>query len=272
MARRHGAPVDPRGTLDDERGQGDVAALLGAPGVRRIVASGNGAAYYVAVALWLASLEDGRGPRGRRRAERTARARGVRLAARRRPARHLLVGRVPRPRRGGRRRRARAVRRRDCERGVDARRTGRSPRARLGPEPACRHAHAGVLRRGRCGARRVGEDDGRRGTRGGAPSPAGASSRLRSPARGRGSTTWQLGARDGGRVRQRPGVGGRARGRAAPQGGRRAPGRGRRDPGGGDFGDDGARPRRSGAEPDRQRPTIRCSPRPRTSAPGRGRP
>ena len=49
-------------TLDDERGQGDVATLLGAPGVRRVVASGNGAAYYVAVALWLASLESGRGP------------------------------------------------------------------------------------------------------------------------------------------------------------------------------------------------------------------
>jgi glucosamine--fructose-6-phosphate aminotransferase (isomerizing) len=39
-----------------------VAALLGADGVRRIVASGNGAAYYVAVALWLASLESRGGP------------------------------------------------------------------------------------------------------------------------------------------------------------------------------------------------------------------
>ena len=44
-------------TLDGEHGRVDVAALLGASGVRRIVASGNGAAYYVAVALWLASLE-----------------------------------------------------------------------------------------------------------------------------------------------------------------------------------------------------------------------
>jgi fructoselysine-6-P-deglycase FrlB-like protein len=35
----------------------DLTALLGADGVRRVVASGNGAAYYVAVALWLASLE-----------------------------------------------------------------------------------------------------------------------------------------------------------------------------------------------------------------------
>jgi fructoselysine-6-P-deglycase FrlB-like protein len=40
----------------------DVAALLGSDRVRRIVATGNGAAYYVAVALWLASLEGRRGP------------------------------------------------------------------------------------------------------------------------------------------------------------------------------------------------------------------
>jgi fructoselysine-6-P-deglycase FrlB-like protein len=40
----------------------DVAALVGADGVRRVVASGNGAAYYVAVALWLASLEGRAGP------------------------------------------------------------------------------------------------------------------------------------------------------------------------------------------------------------------
>jgi glucosamine 6-phosphate synthetase-like amidotransferase/phosphosugar isomerase protein len=46
-------------TLDAREGFDDVAALLGADGVRRIVATGNGAAYYVAVALWLASLEEG---------------------------------------------------------------------------------------------------------------------------------------------------------------------------------------------------------------------
>ena len=40
----------------------EVAALVAADGVRRIVASGNGAAYYVAVALWLASLESQGGP------------------------------------------------------------------------------------------------------------------------------------------------------------------------------------------------------------------
>jgi fructoselysine-6-P-deglycase FrlB-like protein len=49
-------------TLDARVGFSDVAALLGAPGVRRIVASGNGAAYYVCMALWLASLEGRDGP------------------------------------------------------------------------------------------------------------------------------------------------------------------------------------------------------------------
>ena len=49
-------------TLDRRSGRSEVAKLLGGPGVRRVVASGNGAAYYVAVALWLASLEGGRGP------------------------------------------------------------------------------------------------------------------------------------------------------------------------------------------------------------------
>ncbi len=49
-------------TLDRRSGRSEVAMLLGGPGVRRVVASGNGAAYYVAVALWLASLESGRGP------------------------------------------------------------------------------------------------------------------------------------------------------------------------------------------------------------------
>jgi fructoselysine-6-P-deglycase FrlB-like protein len=49
-------------TLEDRTGVGEVAALLGADGVRRVVASGNGAAYYVAVALWLASLDEPAGP------------------------------------------------------------------------------------------------------------------------------------------------------------------------------------------------------------------
>jgi fructoselysine-6-P-deglycase FrlB-like protein len=49
-------------TIAARDGVEDVAALLGAESVRRIVATGNGAAYYVAVALWLASLEGGAGP------------------------------------------------------------------------------------------------------------------------------------------------------------------------------------------------------------------
>ena len=49
-------------TLESRPGRSEVAALLGADGVQRVVASGNGAAYYVAVALWLASLESEQGP------------------------------------------------------------------------------------------------------------------------------------------------------------------------------------------------------------------
>ena len=49
-------------TLADDGGAREVAALLGADGVRRVVASGNGAAYYVCMALWLASLEALAGP------------------------------------------------------------------------------------------------------------------------------------------------------------------------------------------------------------------
>jgi fructoselysine-6-P-deglycase FrlB-like protein len=55
-------PATLHATLEDTGGAHDVAALLAADGVRRVVASGNGAAYYVAVALWLASLESQTGP------------------------------------------------------------------------------------------------------------------------------------------------------------------------------------------------------------------
>lgn len=47
-------------TLDAREGVAGAARLLGQ--ARRVVASGNGAAYYVAVALWLASLEGAGGP------------------------------------------------------------------------------------------------------------------------------------------------------------------------------------------------------------------
>jgi fructoselysine-6-P-deglycase FrlB-like protein len=49
-------------TLDARDGVSETASLLGGKGVRRIIASGNGAAYYVAMALWLASLESSSGP------------------------------------------------------------------------------------------------------------------------------------------------------------------------------------------------------------------
>lgn len=44
-------------TLATADGVADAAALLRDDGVQRVVAVGNGAAYYVAHALWLASLE-----------------------------------------------------------------------------------------------------------------------------------------------------------------------------------------------------------------------
>ena len=44
-------------TLGDSEGFADVASFLRRNATRRIVASGNGASYYVAQALWLAALE-----------------------------------------------------------------------------------------------------------------------------------------------------------------------------------------------------------------------
>jgi fructoselysine-6-P-deglycase FrlB-like protein len=50
-------------TLDAADGFAETAAMLGRPEVKRIVASGNGAAYYVAMALWLAAQHTpGSGP------------------------------------------------------------------------------------------------------------------------------------------------------------------------------------------------------------------
>jgi fructoselysine-6-P-deglycase FrlB-like protein len=45
-------------TLAEARGFDDVAALIAAEDVRRVIVAGNGAALYVAHALWLASLEE----------------------------------------------------------------------------------------------------------------------------------------------------------------------------------------------------------------------
>lgn len=49
-------PMALSATLDRREGFDAVVRQLVDPGVRRIVATGNGAAYYVAMALWLASL------------------------------------------------------------------------------------------------------------------------------------------------------------------------------------------------------------------------
>jgi glucosamine 6-phosphate synthetase-like amidotransferase/phosphosugar isomerase protein len=50
-------------TLDASDGFSETVELLRSGGVRRVVASGNGAAYYVALALWLAAMHSpGRGP------------------------------------------------------------------------------------------------------------------------------------------------------------------------------------------------------------------
>ena len=95
-------------TVDAAAGIPQAAGLLRADGVRRIVAVGNGAAYYVAHALWLAALESRRRRAAARRGPLRRRGRGrVPLADGRRRPRGLLVGRVPRRRRGRRTRRGR---------------------------------------------------------------------------------------------------------------------------------------------------------------------
>jgi glucosamine--fructose-6-phosphate aminotransferase (isomerizing) len=55
-------PESVSATLAARDGLPETAALLGSSRVHRIVATGNGAAYYVAVALWLASLDGRPGP------------------------------------------------------------------------------------------------------------------------------------------------------------------------------------------------------------------
>jgi glucosamine 6-phosphate synthetase-like amidotransferase/phosphosugar isomerase protein len=48
-------------TMEKRTGFSDVVRLMREPPVRRVVATGNGASYYVALALWLASLEGRQG-------------------------------------------------------------------------------------------------------------------------------------------------------------------------------------------------------------------
>jgi fructoselysine-6-P-deglycase FrlB-like protein len=55
-----GLPLTLQQTLDDADGIAELAAALGGSGVRRIVATGNGASWYVAVALWLCALRSPR--------------------------------------------------------------------------------------------------------------------------------------------------------------------------------------------------------------------
>jgi fructoselysine-6-P-deglycase FrlB-like protein len=56
-ADARGIPDAVRATVTTAEGFDDVVARLREAGTRRIVATGNGASYYVALALWLASLE-----------------------------------------------------------------------------------------------------------------------------------------------------------------------------------------------------------------------
>ena len=55
-------PASLQATLEARDGFTDLADVLASRGVERVVASGNGAAYYACLALWLASLEGREGP------------------------------------------------------------------------------------------------------------------------------------------------------------------------------------------------------------------
>lgn len=57
-----GLPQAVQLTLDNADGFDEVAAFVGDSRVQRVIATGNGAAYYVALGLWLASLESPGGP------------------------------------------------------------------------------------------------------------------------------------------------------------------------------------------------------------------
>lgn len=57
-----GIPSAVSDTVSAADGFEDVVSTLRGDGVRRIIASGNGASYYVALALWLAALEGERAP------------------------------------------------------------------------------------------------------------------------------------------------------------------------------------------------------------------
>ena len=79
-------------TLEAADGLADAVGLLRAPGVERVVATGNGAAYYVAHGLWLASLEGNGGAAAHRHPLRAGGPTDLSLEAWRRRARRLLLG------------------------------------------------------------------------------------------------------------------------------------------------------------------------------------
>ena len=210
----------------------------------RIVATGNGAAYYVAHALWLASLE--------------ARAAGppivavpgglvvrerLPLAAGRRGARGVLVGRVPRRGRDRAARRRAPVRGDHRERGVVARRRRRPPRScsSVATQRAVTHtqALAGAYASGLALWAAVTGDDGWLGA--GGRARRGRAGDRRGARRGPPAGSVRADRRD--RRRRRAGVGGRARARADAQGDLAHPRRGRRDARGRDVRDVRARPR-----------------------------
>src|SRR5262245_43025041 len=56
------APGALRTTIDRASGVGAVAGFLTRSGTRRIVVTGNGAAYYAGLAVWLAALAGDGGP------------------------------------------------------------------------------------------------------------------------------------------------------------------------------------------------------------------
>ena len=237
-------------TLDAHVGFSDVAAMLGAPGVRRVVASGNGAAYYVCLALWLASLEGRQGPEVLAvpsgllaRGAFAWRPGDVLLAVSSSgefrdlieaidggaPAPYAAVTSTPGSTIGSRagacalvavaHQRAVTHTQAFCGNVVAA----LGVWAKLTSDPALASALARLPEQ---------VDDGSPGARGRGPPTAGA-----------------VEADERGRVRQRPRLGGGAGGGAAAQGGLGHSHRGRRDPRGGDLDDDGAAARRSRAEP-----------------------
>ena len=240
--------------------------------MRRVVASGNGAAYYVAVALWLASLEGPVGPDVvavpsglLARGGFAWRPGDVLLAVSSSGEFRDLVEAVD----AGA---PRAVRGRDGQPGLDAWLASRGARARRRcrtsvPSRTRRHSAAQSSQHSASGPRslltRASDDALRR-----------LPDELERTIAGARAWVDELGAveaRHGDRLRKRTGVGSCARSRAAAQGGRRHPGRRGRDPGGRDLGNDVAASRSTRAQPAGTAPRIRCSPRPRRSAQARGR-